>query len=51
MALLDPLLGGRIGVSSSSFWDLLMIVLGPSGDLAELLSSFEQAGLGQLIPT
>ena len=48
MALLDPLLGGLTGVSSSPFRGVLMIVLGPSGDLAELLSSFEQAGLGHL---
>ena len=49
MALLDPLLGGPPpGVSSSPFRGVLMIVLGPSGALAELLSSFEQAGLGHL---
>jgi uncharacterized protein YidB (DUF937 family) len=48
MALLDPLLGGLTGVSSSPFRGVLMIVLGPSRDLAELLSSFEQAGLGHL---
>ena len=49
MALLDPLLGGLTGVSSSPFRGVLMIVLGPNGgDLAELLSSFEQAGLGHL---
>ena len=48
MALLDPVLGGLTGVSSSPFRGVLMIVLGPSGALAELLSSFEQAGLGHL---
>jgi uncharacterized protein YidB (DUF937 family) len=48
MALLDPLLGGLTGVSSSPFLGVLMVVLGPSGDLVELLSSFEQAGLGHL---
>lgn len=48
MALLDPRLGGLTGVSSSPFRGVLMIVLGPSGDLGELLFSFEQAGLKQL---
>jgi uncharacterized protein YidB (DUF937 family) len=48
MAFLDSLPGGRTGVSSSPFRGVLMIVLGPNGDLAELLSSFEQAGLGHL---
>lgn len=48
MALLDPRLGGLTGVSSSPFRGVLMIVLGPSGDLDELLFSFEQAGLKQL---
>jgi len=46
--LLDPLLGGLTGVSSSPFRGVLMIVLRPSCALAELLSSFEQAGSGHL---
>ena len=46
MALLDPLLGGLTGVHSSPFRGALRIVLGPRA--AELLSSFEQAGLEHL---
>ena len=54
MALLDQLLGGLTGVSGSPFQGVLMNMLGRGnqtgssggGGLGELLSSFQQAGLG-----